>query len=128
MPSRKVQSILRAFKAHFQTEEGVHIPMSLRQESTDVVFISLLEEDKAPYEMPTRMAGYEPDAPMMPVGQEDPMAMLDELLGASEPLGGPEPMPVAPTALPAAPVAPGGAPAEPQAAGQPDLASMLGMM
>ena len=128
MPSSKVQSILRNFKAHFQTEEGVHIPMSLRQESTDVVFISLLEEDKPPFEMPTQMAGFEPDAPMMPVGQEDPMAMLDELLGASGQATGADPMAMPSGGLPVAPGEPGGAPAAPLGAAPTDLASMLGMM
>lgn len=123
MPSSKIQSIIRTFKAHFQAEEGAYIPMALRQESSDVVFVSLLEEDKPPFEMPGPMMGYEMDAPVMPMGQEDPMAMLDELLGAS---GGAEGM----QGLDLPPGTPPGAPGEPGAMpeGQPDLAAMMGMM
>jgi hypothetical protein len=123
MPSSTIDSVIRAFKAKFQAEQGAYIPMALRQESSDVVFVSLLEEDRPPFEMPGPMAGYEVDAPQMPMGQ-DPEMMLEELLGASmegAEGGGPQ-MPM--EALLGDPMAPGGG----SEGGQPDLASMLGMM
>jgi hypothetical protein len=118
MPSSKVDSVIRAFKAKFQSEQGVYIPMALRQESTDVVFVSLLEEDRPPFEMPGPMAGYEPDGQVMPQGQGDPMMMLEELLGAS--------MEGAEGGMP--PMQPGPAPGDPAEPQGQDLAAMMGMM
>ena len=116
MPNRKVEEILRNFRARFQPEGGPVIPMALRQESSDVVYMSLYEPKRDT--MPSPMLGFEPNSgdEMMPAG--DPGAMLDELLGASMGSGATPP----PELL----AEPGAGPQAPQAA--PDLASMLGMM
>ena len=45
MPSRKVQQLIDVFRNHFQEESGGTPPLALRQESTDVVFTALLEDD-----------------------------------------------------------------------------------
>lgn len=45
MPSRKVQQLIDVFRNHFQEEAGGTPPLALRQESTDVVFTALLEDD-----------------------------------------------------------------------------------
>ena len=128
MPNAKISEVIRAFKTKFQSDRGAYIPMALRQESTDVVFRSLLEEDKPSFEMPGAMTGYEVDAPPMPTGQgRDPEMMLEELLGASLDGVGAESPPMPMQALPGDPAAPQPGPAAP-AGGQPDLAAMLGMM
>jgi hypothetical protein len=121
MPSRKVEEILRNFRARFQPESSTPIPMALRQESPDVIYLSLYEEDRAPLEMPTPMMGFEPGAgDMSQLGGNDPGAMLDELLGASMGSGVTPP----PELMGEAPAGPPGASPE----GMPDLDALLGMM
>lgn len=121
--SSKVDAVFRAFKSRFQSEQGIHIPMALRQESSNVVFVSLLEEDKPPFEMPGLMSGFEMERPAMPAMQ-DPEMMLEDLLGASMENAEPQMPPMPMEAPPGAPAAPGA----PSAGGEPDLAAMLGMM
>jgi hypothetical protein len=118
MPSRKVQQILENFRARFQPESAEEIPISLRQESTDVVFLALLEEDKSPMNMPTPLMGFEVGASAMQAPGGDPGMMLDELLGASMGSGATPP----PELTGEAPVGP---PGEPGAA---DIEALLGMM
>lgn len=72
MASPKVEALINAFRNHFRKSEAADIPIALRQEPTDVVYRSLLEEDK-------------PDSPMLtpllntpsPGGDMDLSAMFD---------------------------------------------------
>ena len=122
MPSPKVEEILRNFRARFQPERATPIPMALRQESPDVVYLSLYEADKGPLSMPTPMMGFEMGSTDMgQMGGSDPGAMLDELLGASMGTGVTPP----PEMMGEAPPGPPGVPGEGE---MPDLDALLGMM
>lgn len=48
MPNERVQGLIDAFRSHFQRAEGSKVPVSLRQESSQVLFTSLIEEDANP--------------------------------------------------------------------------------
>jgi len=85
--SEKVREVLEAFRAHFMDAERARVPLALRQESPDVVFNSLLEEDKP--HLPTGgllSSGLDP----LEVPPELPGApqSLDQLLAMSAPEAG----------------------------------------
>lgn len=93
MASEKVREVLEAFRAHFMNAERARVPLALRQESPDVVFNSLLEEDKP--HLPTGgllSTGLDPlEVPPEPPGAPQ---SLDQLLAMSVPeegLTGPQP-------------------------------------
>jgi len=82
--SEKVREVLEAFRAHFMNAERARVPLALRQESPDVVFNSLLEEDKP--HLPTGgllSTGLDPlEVPPPPPGAPQ---SLDQLLAMSVP-------------------------------------------
>lgn len=118
MPSKLAKDIMRQFKLHFQQAE-VRIPLALRQESPDVVFHSLIENDDGPMESPGPMIGYEPMADArgfsdsFDAGIQDDSGLAGQLLeAAGSPEGGATP-PGMPMGVPqgaAPPQAPQGAP------------------
>ena len=81
MPSRKIEELLRNFRARFQPEDSPTIPMALRQESADIVFTALHEPSQSL--MPTGVMGFEPGAgEMMPAGEDASLdSLMDELMG-----------------------------------------------
>lgn len=102
MASEKVREVLEAFRAHFMDAERARVPLALRQESPDVVFNSLLEEDKP--HLPTGgllSSGLDPlEVPPEPPGAPQ---SLDQLLAMSAPeegLADPGPQPPAPGLTP----------------------------
>lgn len=108
MPSQKIKMVLRAFRSHFETQQE-NIPMALRQESPDIVYTALLEDDSGPGAGP--MPPMDFDASMMDMGSlggEDPQGMVQQLLAASQPDQS-DPMGAAQAAA-AAPPLPGAAP------------------
>jgi len=137
MPSEKIKGVLGMFRNHFQQEEA-DIPLSLRQESPDIVFTALLEDPPTPQDRMPPMMGFDPNEMGMPMGSgQDPAAELQGLLRAAglptEGMGFPDPV----QALLGGQAAPGGAPqAQPQAQPQapspqgggipPELAAMMG--
>lgn len=136
MPSKVTKDIIRQFKLHFQNAE-VRIPLALRQESPDIVFHSLIEDDAGPMENPGPMIGYEPmgDMGMAESGGDLASSLLGAATGQEASPGMPmAPMPLsAPQETQAAPQRPQGAPQ--QAEGQrqgpalpPDAEEILGML
>lgn len=126
MPSQKVKDVLRAFRHHFQ-QDAVDIPLALRQESPDIVYLSLLD-DPDPVERMTPMLGFDPSGETMPMPRGgDPVAELQGLLGAAglptEALDQAQPPGGAPVPSGAAPT-PSAPPAEEPEAG-PDISAML---
>ena len=119
MSNPRIKSVIKAFKTHFQSEQ-MDVPLALRQESPDVIFTSLLEEDVSPVAPPMPALGMGGDMMGMPMGGEDPMAMAQGLMSASVESTRPAPLGLPPEAAPAPPAAPGGA--------QPDIEALLGMM
>lgn len=134
MPNQKVKSVLKQFRARFQSDEA-DLPLSLRQESNEIIFRALLEDDESPMPPPTPMLGFSPESgDMGGMGGGSQQDMVQELLNASTPSNvlGPEQMAEeAPPPMPAG--APQGAPAPQQAAPGPQgganpLEDLLGMM
>lgn len=122
MSNPRIKSVIQAFRTHFQSEQ-VNVPLALRQESPDVIFTSLLEDDARPVAPPLPalgMGGGMDAMGGMPMGMEDPMPMAQELLSASVASAGPGPQPGPPPPAPGAQAAPGGA--------MPDIEALLGMM
>lgn len=132
MPSQKIKMVLRAFRSHFETQQE-NIPMALRQESPDIVYTALLEDDNAPGAGP--MPPMDFDMSMMDMnslGGADPQGMVRQLLGASQPADD-DPMAAAQAAATAPPMpgaAPGAppGPAAPQGGPGAELASILSGM
>ena len=86
MARRVVSEIIDQFRARFQRQAGADVPLALRQDAPDVVFVSLLEEDKPPKPEDSLLGleGLSSLPPELPGGDGAGMT-LDELLGASQP-------------------------------------------
>jgi len=105
MPSKNVKNVLKVFRTRFRGEEA-DLPLSLRQESNEIIYTALLEDDESPMPPPTPMFGYSPEAGNVQ-GAAGP-DVVGELMRASMDAQ-PAPQPQAP------PEPPGGAPAPQQA-------------
>lgn len=131
--NQRVAALIDQFRSHFRSEAPERIPAALRQESSNVLFVALLEDDKGPDTQLTPMLdpgmgrmGMEQGMDMGMGGLEqmlgmgaDPMGMgagmggapmgLDDLLGGAGGMsGGMTPAPGAPVGPPGAPAAPAG--------------------
>lgn len=131
--NQRVAALIDQFRSHFRSEAPERIPAALRQESSNVLFVALLEDDKPPGAQLTPMLG--PGMGRMGMQQgagmdmgmagmeqmlgmgADPMGMgmggapmgLDDLLGGAGGMpGGMAPAPGAPVGPPGAPAAPAG--------------------
>lgn len=90
MPSRKVKQLIDVFRNHFQEEAGGSPPLALRQESTDVVFVALLEDDAPVTPGPSPLIIEEPSLggdPLGELGAHFGPAMA-QALGAQDGAGG----------------------------------------
>lgn len=76
MASRIVEQLLDAFRNHFAEETLPEAPLALRQESSDVVFIAMLEDDAPAKAPPSPLIQ---DLMSDPVG--DPFGEVGEALG-----------------------------------------------
>lgn len=74
----RVSALIDQFRTHFRSDMPDRIPAALRQESSSVVFVALLEEDKPPA-----------PPPMMSMNPMDQMGMGDMGMGG---MGGMEDM------------------------------------
>lgn len=138
MPSEKIRKIIEQFRASFQGDE-FDLPLSLRQESQDIVFTALLENDANPMPPVTPVLGYDmqgdKDLDVLP--QEDMASEVmraanlpTEMIGAGEAVI-PEPprSPMGPEVPATQPGAPQQAPAAPQrASGASPLDDLMGLM
>lgn len=99
MARRVVLDLIDQFRARFQREGAVEVPLALRQEAPDVVFTGLLEEDKpvmpegGPLLSGLGLAETPAELPPALDGGEGAGMTLDELIGLSGgPTEGPAPM------------------------------------
>lgn len=133
MPSQKIKSVLGMFRNHFQQEEA-DVPLSLRQESPDIVFTALLEQPETTQDRIAPMMGFDPADMGAPSGPgQDPAMELQGLLGAAglptEGMGFPDPMQAALGGGGAPQAAPQPQAQAPQGGGQvipPELLAMMG--
>lgn len=129
MPSDVVKQLIAQFRASFQGEAEFDLPISLRQESPDIVFKALLEDDENPMPPVTPLIGYDLGASDMPMdmSQSDFAGDLLETAGIPpEALGGLGAAPMGPDPLAGA-GAPQAAPQPlPQGAPQPGPAPVSG--
>lgn len=129
MPSRKVKQLIDVFRSHFQEEAGGSPPLALRQESTDVVFVALLEDDAPVTPGPSPLIIEEPSLggdPLGELGAHFGPAMA-QALGAQDGAGGDLAAMLGLEPSMGAPGAPGG-PGAPEGDVQPpaDLSELLG--
>lgn len=117
------------------------MPLSMRQESTDIVFTALLEDDENPMAHIAPMAGYEPEGPGVAMQEKSTPELVDELMRASMDQTRPSQPTVATPPMGPREQGPQGAPqqrqAAPQGAPQPqqgagpspaDLEALMGLM
>lgn len=134
MPSEKVKMVLRAFRANFETQQQ-DIPLALREESPDIVFRSLLEDDEGPGAGPMPMMNFDAGLTTTDMlGGMNPQQTVRDLLGAAQPMDQ-DPMAAAAQAAvgqagaPAGPPGPQAAPGAAQPGPGAELAGLLsGMM
>lgn len=111
MASKRVKELINAFRNHFRGNTEGNVPAALQQESFDIVYTALLEDDENP--MPTPAPLLDTLAlPMQPAGMGPADLDLNALLGEAIGTGQPEvqfPVPQAP----AEPDAPMGMPPGP---------------
>lgn len=103
MASERVKELINAFRAHFAGNTQGEVPVALQQESFDIVYTALLEDDPNPMPTPAPlMDTFTPTPPpSMGMGPADldVKNLLNEALGGGE-MGMPAEQPMAPQMAP----------------------------